>query len=76
MLAIEELRNAGYTQLAWVAGGFSNVRDGDFVTVERGSKLQWASIGGVSEYLLRFTVLMIGLVNTVAGTTPTKENEL
>ena len=62
-MAIEELRNAGYTELAWLVGGFNNVRDGDL----NGTKLQWATVGGASEYLLRFAVLVSGVLNSIAG---------
>ena len=66
-MAIEELQNAGYTELAWLVGGFNNVRDGDLNTIENGTKLQWATVGGASEYLLRFAVLVSGVLNSIAG---------
>ncbi len=74
MLAIDELLNAGYTNVAWVGGGFNSVRDGDFLNVGGSTKLQWATIGGASEYLLKLTVLLTGLLNTVAGDASSKKH--
>lgn len=66
MMAIKELQEAGYAELAWLGGGFNNVRDGDFVTVENGTKLQWATVGGASELFLKLAVLLSGISNSVA----------
>lgn len=73
MMAIEELRKAGYGELAWLGGGFNNVRDGDFITVENGTKLQWATVGGASELFLKFAVLLSGVSNSISGSSAVKD---
>lgn len=73
MMAIEELLKAGYGELAWLGGGFNNVRDGDFITVENGTKLQWATVGGASELFLKFAVLLSGVSNSISGSSAVKD---
>nr|PNR46172.1 hypothetical protein PHYPA_013291 [Physcomitrium patens] len=73
MMAIKELRKAGYTELAWVGGGFNNVRDGDFVTVENGTKLQWATVGGASELFLKFAVFLSAVTTSITGSLAVKD---
>ncbi|KAG0586058.1 hypothetical protein KC19_2G060500 [Ceratodon purpureus] len=73
MMAIEELMKAGYSELVWLGGGFNNVRDGDFVTIENGTKLQWATVGGASELFLKFAVLLSNLSNSISGSSAVKE---
>ena len=54
MLALDELHNEGYTNLAWIDGGFSKSRSDHFPDVQGPSMLQFANIGGVAEYLVKF----------------------
>ncbi|KAG6553753.1 hypothetical protein Mapa_004668 [Marchantia paleacea] len=56
LLAIEELSDGGYEQLAWVRGGFNNVRDDAIDNVEGPMRLRFATLGGVSEYLLKIAL--------------------
>lgn len=57
------LHDDGYRNLAWLAGGFSKCADGDFADVEGEgeSKLQYATIGGVS-YIFLQILLLLGVV--------------
>lgn len=72
-MAIEALREAGYAELSWLGGGFNNLRDGDFVTVENGTKLQWATVCGASELFLKFAVLLSTVSNSLSGSSAAKE---
>ncbi|XP_021908921.1 rhodanese-like domain-containing protein 10 isoform X1 [Carica papaya] len=58
MMAISKLHEQGYKNLGWLVGGFSRCTDGDFLEVEGNEKLQYATIGGVSYYLLRLLILL------------------
>ncbi|GAB2220951.1 hypothetical protein Droror1_Dr00012111 [Drosera rotundifolia] len=57
MMAVSKLHEAGYKNLAWLAGGFNRAGDGDF-PVEGTEKLQYAAIGGVSYYFLKLLLLI------------------
>ncbi|CAM6112887.1 unnamed protein product [Calypogeia fissa] len=69
LLALEELNNAGFEQLAWLAGGFITVRDEDFPKVEGSTKLRFAAVGGASKYVLKFATFLsdIGKGISVSG---------
>ena len=53
LIAVDALHGAGYTQLAWLAGGLNDARDGDFASVGGETKLQFATAGGVQGLLLK-----------------------
>eukprot|EP00271_Cylindrocystis_brebissonii_P014288 TRINITY_DN355_c0_g1_i1.p1 TRINITY_DN355_c0_g1~~TRINITY_DN355_c0_g1_i1.p1 ORF type:complete len:258 (+),score=36.63 TRINITY_DN355_c0_g1_i1:254-1027(+) len=53
LLAIDELYEEGYSNLAWLAGGLNNAREGDFAGVEGETLLQFATAGGVQGILLK-----------------------
>ncbi|TVU47440.1 hypothetical protein EJB05_07043 [Eragrostis curvula] len=61
LIAVRMLHDDGYKNLAWLAGGFSKCVDGDFPDVEGESKLQYATIGGVS-YIFLQLLLLLGVV--------------
>ncbi|KAF8718643.1 hypothetical protein HU200_024942 [Digitaria exilis] len=61
LIAVRMLHDDGYRNLAWLAGGFSKCADGDFAGVEGESKLQYATIGGVS-YIFLQILLLLGVV--------------
>ncbi|CAM0152891.1 unnamed protein product [Urochloa decumbens] len=61
LIAVRMLYDDGYRNLAWLAGGFSKSADGDFPDVEGESKLQYATIGGVS-YIFLQILLLLGVV--------------
>lgn len=61
LIAVRMLHDDGYRNLAWLAGGFSKSADGDFPGVEGESKLQYATIGGVS-YIFLQILLLLGVV--------------
>ncbi|CAL4930488.1 unnamed protein product [Urochloa decumbens] len=61
LIAVRMLHDGGYRNLAWLAGGFSKCKDGDFPDVEGESKLQYATIGGVS-YIFLQILLLLGVV--------------
>ncbi|KAJ7568531.1 hypothetical protein O6H91_01G036600 [Diphasiastrum complanatum] len=75
MLAIDLLHTDGYTQLAWINGGFNNARDDDFGNVQGQTKLQFATIGGVSEYFLKIILLARGFATALEGLGSSKQNE-
>ncbi|KAL2653297.1 hypothetical protein R1flu_021425 [Riccia fluitans] len=56
LLAIEELSDGGYEQLAWLRGGFNNVSDDAVQNVEGPMRLRFATLGGASEYLLKIAL--------------------
>lgn len=57
-MAISKLHKGEYKNLAWLVGGFTRASDSDFPAVEGPEKLQYATIGGVSYYLLQLLVLL------------------
>ena len=57
-MATSKLYERGYRNLGWLAGGFSRANDGDFPDLEGTEKLQYATIGGVSYYLLQLLILL------------------
>ncbi|KAL6644879.1 hypothetical protein ACP70R_016487 [Stipagrostis hirtigluma subsp. patula] len=61
LIAVRMLHDDGYRNLAWLAGGFSKCVDGDFADVEGESKLQYATVGGVS-YIFLQILLLLGVV--------------
>lgn len=61
LLALEELNDAGFEQMAWLPGGFNSARDTDFPQVEGPTKLRFAAVGGASEYVLKFAMFISGL---------------
>lgn len=58
MMAIRRLHEGGYLNLAWLAGGFNRSADANFPNVEGTTKLQYATIGGVSYYFLQLLLLL------------------
>ncbi|XP_002979309.2 rhodanese-like domain-containing protein 10 [Selaginella moellendorffii] len=52
LLAIEKLHGDGFTNLAWLDGGFGAAKRRDFEGVE-GTELRFASIGGFAQYFLQ-----------------------
>ncbi|KAK1256889.1 Rhodanese-like domain-containing protein 10 [Acorus gramineus] len=53
MIAVRMLHNGGYKNLGWLGGGFNRTGDTDFTDVRGTTKLQYATIGGVSYYFLQ-----------------------
>ncbi|KAJ8626380.1 hypothetical protein MRB53_019687 [Persea americana] len=58
MMAIRRLHDGGYQNLGWLAGGFNRSTDDDFPDVEGSTKLQYATIGGVSYFFLQLLILL------------------
>ncbi|GKV06027.1 hypothetical protein SLEP1_g17964 [Rubroshorea leprosula] len=58
MMAASKLHTGGYKKLGWLAGGFNRAGDDDFPAVEGPEKLQYATIGGFSYYLLQLLILL------------------
>ncbi|XP_020108400.1 rhodanese-like domain-containing protein 10 [Ananas comosus] len=58
LMAVRLLHEGGYENLGWLAGGFNRCVDGDFPDVEGSSKLQYATIGGVSYIFLQLLLLL------------------
>ncbi|KAE9447629.1 hypothetical protein C3L33_20465, partial [Rhododendron williamsianum] len=58
MMAASKLHEGGYSNLGWLAGGFTRSKDDDFSGVEGPEKLQYATIGGVSYYFLKIIILL------------------
>ncbi|KAM7271496.1 hypothetical protein ACFE04_030710 [Oxalis oulophora] len=58
VMAAAKLHGGGYTNLAWLAGGFNQSKDADFLDVEGTEKLQYATIGGVSYIFLKLLILL------------------
>ncbi|XP_006651273.2 rhodanese-like domain-containing protein 10 [Oryza brachyantha] len=58
LIAVRMLYDDGYRNVAWLAGGFSKCVDGDFADVEGESKLQYATVGGVSYIFLQILLLL------------------
>lgn len=58
MIAMRVLHNGGYKNLGWLAGGFNRSGDGDFYEVQGTSKLQYATVGGVSYLFLQLLLLL------------------
>ncbi|KAK1321592.1 Rhodanese-like domain-containing protein 10 [Acorus calamus] len=64
MIAVRMLHNGGYKNLGWLGGGFNRTGDTDFTDVRGTTKLQYATIGGVSYYFLQVLFfLQEGLCN-------------
>ncbi|KAG9453409.1 hypothetical protein H6P81_006313 [Aristolochia fimbriata] len=63
MIAVKRLYNAGYKNLAWLAGGFNRTGEADLPKVEGSTKLQYATIGGVSYYFLQLLLLLRAIDN-------------
>lgn len=57
-MAASKLHEGGYSNLGWLAGGFTRSKDDDFSGVEGPEKLQYATIGGVSYYFLKLILLL------------------
>ncbi|XP_072974802.1 rhodanese-like domain-containing protein 10 [Typha angustifolia] len=58
IIALRMLHDGGYKNLGWLAGGFNRSKDGDFDDVEGSSKLQYATIGGVSYIFLQLLLFL------------------
>lgn len=58
LMAASKLYEGGYRNLGWLAGGFNRANDGDFPDLEGTEKLQYATIGGASYYLLQLLILL------------------
>lgn len=58
LMAASKLYQGGYKKLGWLAGGFNRAAEGDFEAVEGPEKLEYATIGGVSYYLLQLLILL------------------
>lgn len=58
LAAVSKLHGEGYKSLGWLAGGFNRVTEGDFPEIEGTEELRFATIGGVSFYLLKLLVLL------------------
>lgn len=63
MMAASKLHEGGYSNLGWLAGGFTRAKDDDFSGVEGPEKLQYATIGGVSYYFLKLILLLQAIGN-------------
>lgn len=74
LLALDELHDDGYTNLAWLSGGFSSSRGNNFPDVQGSTKLQYANIGGAAEILLKFVLFMQSIINGVKGANASKDN--
>lgn len=74
LLALDELHDDGYTNLAWLSGGFSSSRGNNFPDVQGSTKLQYANIGGAAEILLKFVLFMQSIINGVKGAIASKDN--
>lgn len=57
-VAVRKLSEGGYENLALLAGGFNRAREEDFDGVEGSTKLQYATVGGVSYYFLQLLLLL------------------
>ncbi|MQM05721.1 hypothetical protein Taro_038537 [Colocasia esculenta] len=57
-IAVAMLHEGGYGNLGWLAGGFNRSVDGDFPDVEGETKLQYATVGGVSYVFLQLLLLL------------------
>ena len=58
LAAVSKLHGEGYKSLWWLTGGFNRVSEGDFPEIEGTEELRFATIGGVSFYLLKLLVLL------------------
>ncbi|KAG1339104.1 rhodanese-like domain-containing protein 10 [Cocos nucifera] len=58
MIAVRILHKGGYKNLGWLAGGFNRSGDGDFAEVEGSTKLQYATVGGVSYFFLQLLLFL------------------
>ncbi|KAH7446961.1 hypothetical protein KP509_01G084300 [Ceratopteris richardii] len=63
LLAVDELHDEGYLNLAWLEGGFSRCRVNNFPNVQGSSQIQFANIGGAAEILLKCVLFVQNLVN-------------
>jgi hypothetical protein len=57
-MAVQMLHEAGYKNLAWLAGGFNRSVSRDFPQVEGKTGLQYATIGGVSFIFLQLLFIL------------------
>ncbi|KAK3233644.1 hypothetical protein CYMTET_56071 [Cymbomonas tetramitiformis] len=53
LLAVEVLHGQGYTELAWLDGGYQSCSEEDLPNQSGECELRFASIGGVSQYFLK-----------------------
>ncbi|XP_051130471.1 rhodanese-like domain-containing protein 10 [Andrographis paniculata] len=59
LVGVAKLYEVGYRKLGWLAGGFGRASDGDFGgAVEGTEKLQYATVGGASYYMLKLLLLL------------------
>ncbi|KAI5076336.1 hypothetical protein GOP47_0008401 [Adiantum capillus-veneris] len=74
LLALDELHEEGYTNLAWLEGGFSRCRGNNFPDVQGSSQLQFANIGGAAGILVKFVLFVQSITNGVTAATAAKDN--
>ncbi|KAJ1699000.1 hypothetical protein LUZ63_007512 [Rhynchospora breviuscula] len=58
LMAVQMLHESGYKNLAWLAGGFSRSVNRNFPQVEGNTKLQYATVGGVSSIFLQLLLIL------------------
>lgn len=59
LMAVKRLHDGGYKNLGWLAGGYNRAKDTDFPGGVKGpTKLQYATIGGVSYFFLQLLLLL------------------
>ncbi|MCO5574102.1 hypothetical protein L7F22_027879 [Adiantum nelumboides] len=74
LLALDELHDEGYTNLAWLEGGFSRCRGNNFPDVQGSSLLQFSNIGGAAEILVKVVLFVQRIVNGVTASNVGKED--
>lgn len=58
LIAVRILHEGGYKNLGWLAGGFARSGGGDFPDVQGNTKLQYATVGGVSYFFLQLLLFL------------------
>lgn len=58
IVAVKKLSEVGYENLAWLAGGFNSAKEDDFNGVEGSTKLQYATVGGLSYFFLQLLLIL------------------
>eukprot|EP00244_Chara_vulgaris_P009919 TRINITY_DN4369_c0_g1_i3.p1 TRINITY_DN4369_c0_g1~~TRINITY_DN4369_c0_g1_i3.p1 ORF type:complete len:333 (-),score=41.14 TRINITY_DN4369_c0_g1_i3:647-1645(-) len=61
LLAVEELYDAGFTNVVWLRGGFSSAKLDDFPDVVGHTELRFATMGGVSKLFLNLTLFLMNV---------------
>ncbi|GBG68615.1 hypothetical protein CBR_g3156 [Chara braunii] len=61
LLAVEELYDAGFTNMVWLRGGFNSSKPDDFPDVVGDTELRFATVGGVSKLFLNLTLFLMNV---------------